>query len=85
MYIYIYIYKIMKYRVRGSLFIVDPPKELNIPLTSGIACSAIVEASSKKEAEEKGLKQLKKELGDYIKLVDVEKIDKNNNEFFYLD
>ena len=75
----------MKYRVRGRLFIVDPPKEFNVALSSGIACSAIVTASSEKEAKEKGLKQLKKELGDYIKIVEVQKIGKNNSELFYLD
>lgn len=71
----------MKYRVRGKLFLFDPPEEFKIALSSGIPCNAIVEASSKKEAKGKGLKQLKKELGDYIKFVEVQKLDKNNSEF----
>ena len=71
----------MKCRVRGKLFLIAPPKEFNVDLTSGLSCNAIVEASSKKEAEEKGLKKLKKELGDYIKIVEVQKLGKNNSEF----
>lgn len=70
----------MKYRVRGNFFLFDPPEEFKIALGSGIPCNVIVEASSKKEAEKKGLKQLKKELGDYIKFIDVQKLDKNNAE-----
>ena len=70
----------MKYRVRGKLFVIDPLEEFKVDYTIGIPCNAIVEASSKEEAEEKGLKQLKKELGDYIKIIEVQRLGKNNSE-----
>ncbi len=70
----------MKYRVRGKLFVIDPLEEFKVDLITGIPCNAIVEAFSAKEAKEKGLKQLKKELGDYIRFVEVQKLGKNNSE-----
>ncbi len=75
----------MEYYVRGRAYGILPDGFTvdDLDDASGIPCRTIVEASSEKEASEKGLKKLEKRMGMAIKVLEALKIGKNPKDYPY--